>query len=118
MSSTDRAGGAKSEPRLRQFFAEHIVPAAERLRRRGVRFFATARDSAVTSYFQKCEPRSESLFMEIEPRDCQTMLVARWQREGLPELVDLSGPLFALAQELAPVEEAADDVSPFIYVMF
>ena len=113
MSSTDRA----AEREVRRFFAEHITPAADRLRQRGACFFATGPDAGAETYYEKHE-KADSPFVEIELDDCQSSLAQMWQRQGYPELVELSGPLFALAGQLTPPEEESGDVSPFIYVMF
>lgn len=113
MSSTDRA----AERRLKRFFEQRITPAAERLRRKGTHFFATRPDPSAKSYYEKHE-RADSPFVEIEFENCESLAAQMWQRQGYPELVELCGPLFALASQLTPPEEESADVSPFIYVMF
>jgi hypothetical protein len=113
MSSTDDA-------RLARFFDKRIVPAATRLRERGVRFFALGPEPDAESWYLG-PPDSEPEFIEFEERDCAAALRSRWERQALPELVELVGPLLDLAQRLAPPPEDTDEaasLSPFVYVMY
>ena len=113
MSSTDRG----VDKLLRRFFVDSVAPAAERLRRRGVKFFETGPTPESPTYYEK-HREAASLFVEIGPDACAAIVGEMWKRENLPELVELAGPLFALAPRIAPTEKDEGDVSPFVYVMF
>ena len=113
MSSTDDA-------RLDKFFDKRIVPAATRLRERGVRFFPLGPETEAETWYLG-PPVAEPEFVEFEERDCAAALRARWERQELPELVQLVEPLLELAGRLTPPPEASDDaasLSPFVYVMY
>jgi hypothetical protein len=113
MSSTD----AQVEKLLQKFWVERMLPAAESLRKRGVSFFATGPEAAAATYYHE-HVKSTSPFWEIEPARAEAELKAMWQREGHAELVNLAGPLIALAPKVEPKAKDEGDVSPFIYVMF
>lgn len=110
MSSTDEKG-------VRRFYREHLLPAAERLRTRGVSFFPLAPDDAEETWYQP-PPADVPEFVEVEPEQCEARLRQAWQAQGLPELAALAGPLMALARDLEMDEEQSADVSPFVYVMY
>ena len=109
MSSTD-------EDRLRDFFRAKLVPAAKKLRERGVNLFPTGPDPDAESWWEPGP--SEDELVELTPEEIEAALAARWQAAGLPELVALAGPLMELARELEITEEPSSEVSPFIYVMY
>ena len=113
MSSTDAA----IDRSLRHFFQDKLTPAANQARRRGVDFLSPPRTVGPDSYFVPCK-KPESLFVSIEPASCQMIVQEIWRRDGLTELADIAGELFALAPMLTPQEDAEQDVSPLVYVMF
>jgi hypothetical protein len=113
MSSTDAA----IERSLRRFFQEKLTSAANRARARGIDFLSPPQTAAPDSYFVLCK-KPESLFVSIEPASCQMIVHEIWRRDGLNELADMAGELFALAPMLTPREDAEHDVSPLVYVMF
>jgi hypothetical protein len=99
MSSTD------------DFFRERLVVAAERLRQRGVRFFALGPEPADTwwvpvAHSQALEPLS----------DPAARLKELWA--DVPELAELADELLALAEAQRPTSESDGSVTPLIYVMF
>jgi hypothetical protein len=113
MSSTD-------DSRLTRFFERWIVPAAKRLRERGVHFFALAPEPDAESWYLG-PPEAEPEFSEFEEQHCAAALRSRWERQELPELVELVDPLLDLAERLTPPPETADEaasLSPFVYVMY
>ena len=114
MSSTER--DAADERELRRFFRDRLVPAADRLRARGVRLYAPRPDPSVESYWVRHE-EAPVPFVEIEPDRCEALLAALWRAEGHEDLAALTGDLFRLASRVAPRDED-DEVSPNIYVMF
>ncbi len=117
MSSTNKAPVDTATLRLlKDFWEQRLVPAAEKLRARGVRFFELAPDPAVASYYTA--PNADEIFFTIEPEQCEAQLGEMWRQQDLPELAALSGALVALAGPLAPKEDDRGDISPFIYVMF
>ena len=109
MSSTD-------ERAIRSFFAERLVPAAERLRNRGVRFFALGPEADAASWYEG--PPAEADFTTLAEADVAGALRSRWEREQLPELAALATPLLELAASLEVHEEQTPDISPFVYTMY
>ena len=109
MSPTD-------EQRLCRFFARKLVPAAQTLQGRDVRFFPLGPDAAESWY--EDGPAGEPEFVEIEVEDCERMLREMWERDGMPELAALAADLMKLAREIELDEEQSDDVSPFMYVIY
>lgn len=107
MSSTD-----DDDARARRFFGEHLLPAAAKLRERGVHFFPLGPDDA-ESWF---ETPPEGDFVEFG--DLEAALRQLWQAQGLPELEALAQPLAKLADELEIREQDASEISPFVYVMY
>jgi hypothetical protein len=109
MSSTEEA-------KLRAFFREKLVPAAIKLRERGVELFPVGPDPDAESWWEPGPTEEE--FVELAPEEIEAALVARWQAADLPELVALAEPLMKLARELEVTEEPSSEVSPFVYVMY
>ena len=109
MSSTD-------EDKLRTFFREKLVPAAMKLRERGVDLFPTGPDPDAESWWEPGPTEEE--FVELSPEQVEAALAARWLAADLPELAALAGPLMELARELEITEEPSSEVSPFVYVMY
>jgi len=114
MTSTERSPEEKDR-RIRKFFDDMIIPVAEKLRERGVTFFAAQPDKSAQSYFKPY--LSEESSIEIETSAIPTLLKELWEEEQLPELVALVDPLLKLADTVAD-ESPPDEISPFIYVMF
>jgi hypothetical protein len=116
MSSTNPKGGKPVDrERLRRFYLEQLVPAAERLRKRGVTLFPLGADDAPSWY---ADPPSYPELTAIEPASFGEDLKLLWQSKNLPELAELAVALGSLAGELEIVAEQSEDVSPFVYVMF
>ena len=109
MSSTD-------ERALRRFFAEKLVPAAEALRAREVRFFALGPEGDAESWYQPAPDDPD--FQEIDEAALAEALRERWQAEGLPELAELADALLELSRGLEIAEQETPDISPFVYVMY
>ena len=110
MSSTD-------ETKIRDFYREHLVPAADRLRERGVSFFALGPDPDEVTWYVP-GPADEPEFTEVEDDTCEEQLREAWRAEGLAELEALARPLMQLARELELDEEQSAELSPFVYVMY
>lgn len=108
MNSTD-------ERAIRRFFAERLVPVAEALRERGVRFFPLGPEPAESWYEA---PPSEPDFTRLGEADLVEALRSRWSEQELPELAALAEPLLELARSLEVHEEPTPDISPFVYVMY
>jgi hypothetical protein len=116
MSSTNPKGGSSVDrDRLRRFYLEKLVPAAEQLRKRGVTMFPLGADDAPSWY---ADPPTYPELIEIDPASFGEDLKRLWQSKDLPELSDLAVALGGLAGELEVVAEQSEDVSPFVYVMF
>jgi hypothetical protein len=104
--------------RLGRFFDKRLVPLAERLRARGVRFFPLGPDGEAESYYVPAS-RGEPEFIELEgPAACEKALRDLWEGETMPELAALAGPLMALARRLEIREDQWSEISPFVYVMY
>ena len=109
MSSTD-------ERRAARVFEECLLPAARKLRERGVRFFPLGPDSDEESWYTAAPTRPN--FAELEPSQCEAALRELWESQGLAELAELAEPLMRLSAELEMAEEEIPDISPFVYVMY
>lgn len=114
MSSTEKSAD-EWDCRIRKFFDEKMIPAAQKLRDRGVVFYAPVPDSSSRSYFAAYQ--SDRPVFEIETSAIPTLLKHHWEKDGLTELIDLVDPLLELASAVAD-QSSPEDVSPFIYVMF
>ncbi len=115
MNSISRS---EDDQQLRRFFAQLLVPMAEKLREESVRFFALAPEDNGDSWYVPY-PKDMPELVSFESADTQRELRELWERQGLSALMPLAAPLAALARELempTPGDDA--DVSPFIYVMF
>jgi hypothetical protein len=127
MSSTDgrrpdaertdaRQADAERDARLREFFEARIVPAAERIRERGVSFFPLGPDPARQSYYAR-RAEATTRIAELEAESVAAELRALWGEH--PELLSLIDPLLELAAELRQRDHGGvGDVSPLIYAMF
>lgn len=102
------------ERALRQFFHEHIVPAAQALRDRGVSFFALEPDRTESSHWNT-RPSGEGYIFTIGD-DIAGELHEMWRE--YPELQALAGDLASMTRTLAERREESADVSSFIYAMF
>lgn len=96
------------------FFREKLVPAAERLRERGVQFFPLAPVPEQCTWFVPYRVSPEDELDAVGPTSDR--LVALWAE--IPELAELAPALFALAQEIHPLQSEKAEVSPCFYVMF
>ena len=114
MSSTKKPLEQKDR-QIRKFFDEVVIPVAQKLRERGIAFFALQPDASAQSYFTPYP--SDIDIVEIETDAIPSLLKEHWKQEQLPELVELVDPLLELASVVAD-ERPPDEVSPFIYVMF
>ena len=107
MSSTD------DERLARRFFNDELLPAAERLRERGVSFLPLGPDDEA-SWFEPAPDGDD--FTEIG--DLETVLRDHWEAQGLSELASLAHALANLADALEIREQDSAEVSPFVYVMY
>jgi hypothetical protein len=110
MSSTEDAA------RARRFFEEHLLPAAERLRARGVRFFPLGPTDEEASWY--AGPPEIGDFMELEAEGIEQTLRSLWASQDLPELEALTPHLLELARSLEVRDQEESEVSPFVYVMY
>jgi len=109
MNSTD-------ERRLRHFFRARLLPAAEKLRSRGISFFPLGPEPELDTWYSG--PPTEPRFTTLEVDECETAIRELWQSQHLPELAELAGELMKLAEKLEVQEDEDADVSPFVYVMY
>ena len=119
MSSTDKKSAADpaTQKLLEKFWADRLVPAAQAARQRGIKFFELGPDAATPTYYTKHQSAGDP-FSQLEPDQWETKLREMWQKDGLPELANLSKPLMQLAEKLKMKDDTTSDVSPYIYVMF
>lgn len=121
MSSTD-------EKQLAAFFEERLVTAAQRLRARDVKFFPMGpadprpalqppADGAEQDSWYVAPPAQPQVFTR-EGDHLADALQSMWEQQDLPELAELASPLKALAKQLEQQEQRADDISPFVYVLY
>jgi hypothetical protein len=113
MSSTD----PDTDKALRAFHSRRLIPVAERLRDRQVRFFEMGPRPGAETYFRTRGEPSDYVF-EYRSNTLAAEVTARWQRQQLPELVELAPGLVKLLDSLAQEEDEWSEVSPFIYAMF
>jgi hypothetical protein len=99
---------------LRHFFRERIVPAAGRLRDRGVTFFPLEPDRSAESYWS-VRRRGEPYIFQIGD-DLGAELRDIWRES--PELQSLADDLAAMSRRMADEGQDRADVSSFIYAMF
>ena len=102
---------------LRRFFAEKLVPAAEALRARGVRFFPLGPEAESGTWYVPV-PEGEPDFFEVDEAALAEILRERWEVESFPELAALATPLIKLSSQLEVTEKEMPDISPFVYVMY
>ncbi|HJU55717.1 MAG TPA: hypothetical protein VJ715_14130 [Pyrinomonadaceae bacterium] len=105
------------------FFNELLVPLACAERAAEKSFFPLRAEDEAESYY--VEPaRRVMTAADFELRAAESIadfvkeLAALWASEGHEELAALAPRLFELAQEMGEQEKQAEDVSPFMYVMF
>ena len=106
-----------------EFFHKLLAPLAERERAAAKSFFPLGADSREESYYAEPARRvMEASDFELRAArslaDFVTELAALWANEGHEELAALAPGLLELAEEMGQREEQAEDVSPFMYVMF
>jgi len=102
--------------RVREFFEQKLVPAAQQLRSRGIRFYPLAFEEAAT-WYSPYAPTTPELD-EYQIQECESRLRQLWETGSLPELAQLAGPLVALARELEARPDEKGEISEFIYEMF
>ena len=107
LSSTDRC--------LIKFFRSKLVPVAEKLRSQGLSFYPQGRDENLQSWYEP--PTSGDELFELD-QGWEKALEELWASQGLEELVVLVDSLSKLAETLEVQETEAEEVSPFIYVMY
>src|SRR5690242_12479115 len=119
MSSTDKrtSPDPATQKLLEKFWTGQLVPAAEAVRARNIKFFETHPDATAKSYYTP-HKAADSPFTTLEPNEWESKLRALWQQGNLPELANLAGPLMNLASKLKMKDDENADVSPYIYVMF
>ena len=107
----------KKEQLLRTFYHERLMPLAEKARATGVEFFPMGPDESTESYY--VERKDDGNYVhEINANDLAGELGKLWGRGGLAELADLAGAMIELAEIIKEIDEAPEDVSPFVYAMF
>ena len=104
------------DPMLNWWFDEHLLPAARRLRDRGVNPVAPTEQHGEQGSFFVAPPSGPVLFEDIG--EGWQRLYDRWAERDLPELAELVDPLAELADLLRPLQVV--DRSPSIdsYVMW
>jgi hypothetical protein len=106
---------------LTQFYNEIIAPAADRLKQHDVEILTTKPDPDEPSYFsQRKHSSMKPEELELNLEDIDWVKNAITQITGGPEaeiLADVYVRIIALADRFEEVDDA-DDVSPYIYVMF
>ncbi len=114
MRSTD---SKRRDERLQRFFERRLAPAAERLRARGVRFFALGPDASDESWYQSAAS-GQPEFVELGGEEFEAAFRALWESQELPELLELAAELMELARELRQDPQQSSKVSPYVYVLY
>jgi hypothetical protein len=109
--------------RAADFFRDVLVPAALRERAEGREFFALRPDADAETYYveptrRTMSPADFELRAAESVEDFISELAAMWTAEGRGELAAIAARLGELAATLGAGEQQAEDVSPFMYVMF
>lgn len=100
---------------LAAFFREHLAPAAEKLKARGVELVEPGPDAGAESYWHtREEGRAALVALDFDRLD--ESLRALWAAH--PELADLAGPLADLARVVEEERGEALEVDEFVYQMF
>lgn len=116
---TGRASSSSTDDEdLRRFYEDRIVPAAEALAARGIRFFPMGPEPDESTWYEDAPTEPPELMPLGDQRECLLRLRDRWERQGLPELVELVDPLVRLAERLQPPEEEPAEISQYVYVMY
>lgn len=107
---------------IRELFLKRLLPAATE-EGRPMAFFPTGPDKSATSYYverTKTTIAREDFHVRTADGggDPIVALGELWKAQGLDRLATLVPDLQAIASTLRQIEKPADDVSPFIYVMF
>ena len=106
---------------LTQFYNEIIAPAADRLKQQNAEILNTNPDPNELSYFSQREHSSmKPDELELDLEDIDWVKNAITQITDGPEaaiLADIYRQIIDLADRFEEVDDA-DDVSPYIYVMF
>lgn len=106
----------EKEMLLQSFYAEKLVPLAEKYESAERAFFPVGFDKQAESYYiDRNDDRG--YIHEINYDDLESELLELWNGET-EEFKKLAAPLIELAHKLEDHEEADGDVSPFIYAMF
>jgi hypothetical protein len=114
MNSTK--ANAEQDELLREFFQQRLVPLADRLSARGVRFFPLGPEPDDPDWWVHM-PSDEPELVELDATDFATALRGLWEEQGLGELAEHAEAFVALSRELEIDIEQTSDVSPEIYVM-
>lgn len=119
MSSTEAEVSSEA---LRELFLKHLLPAAAEAGKPRA-YFPLGPDPAAQSYFierQKTRmAREDFLIRTADGGDDPIVALGElWRSQGLDKLAALTPRLREVAAALRQIEAPADDVSPFIYVMF
>lgn len=116
MSSTD------TNAQLRELFLKQLLPAAATDGEPRVFFPLGSEPGAVSYYVERKKPRMAREDFLISTADGSgdpiVALGELWASQGLDKLAALAPKLREAATALRQIEKPADDVSPFIYVMF
>lgn len=116
---TGRASSSSTEDEdLRRFYEDRVVPVAERLAARGVRFIPMGPDPDEDTWYEDAPTEPPELMPLGDQVECLLRLKDLWQRQGLPELAELVEPLVRLAEQLQPPEEQPAEISQYVYVMY
>ena len=113
----------QTEPAV-AFFEEVIGPLAEQRCAAGKSFFPPGPDAEAETYFVEpsrsvMRPADFELGATESTETFVEELSALWIREGNEDLAAMTARLTQLASELATREQPeAEDLSPFMYVMF
>lgn len=130
MSSTDdsRPGAATPDSDdasllIRDFFDSQLVPVGQRMRREEAHAFPVAADAARETYYTVRErtamaPEDFEASAPEAVEDLVPALARLWDQLGTPELSALAPGLSRVATAVYLIQDPADELSPFVYVMF
>jgi hypothetical protein len=118
-----RARDRRRRRALERFFDRELAPLAGRLREERRPLFPLGPDARAASYWiprrRRAMAREDFEALGAATAEEAAELLARhWRAEGLGGLAALAPAMGALALRLRDLEDEAEEVSPFVYVMY
>lgn len=112
-TKTSKTSNSKMDKKLAKFWCDKLLPAAAKLKARGVELLDT--ETSGSSWSKPAIDVPE--LSDLSPAALGKQLQARFEAEGLSEIAELIPELMELASALRPSADTDEEVDPFVYVM-